>query len=65
MVDTAQHLADIKAIVQRAAKEAGREGDDITLVAVSKTHARARIERDHAVARLPGFLEELYTEVLR
>jgi len=28
-------------------------------------YARARIERDHAVGRLPGFLEELYMEVLR
>jgi len=43
--DVAQNLIDIRARIDQAARAAGREPDDITLVAVSKTHDVARIRQ--------------------
>ncbi|MCW1401291.1 YggS family pyridoxal phosphate-dependent enzyme [Novosphingobium sp. MW5] len=43
MSDPATRLADIRARIDHAAKVAGRKSSDITLIAVSKTHAAEAI----------------------
>lgn len=44
MTDPAQALADIQSRIAHAARIAGRKAEEITLVAVSKTHAAEAIE---------------------
>ena len=44
MTDPAAALTDVHARIAQAAKIAGREAEDVTLIAVSKTHAAAEIE---------------------
>ena len=43
-IDVAANLAAVKASIAAATREAGRQADAVTLVAVSKTHAANRIE---------------------
>jgi pyridoxal phosphate enzyme (YggS family) len=42
--DTANRLSDVRAEIARACREAGRDPAEVTLVAVSKTHAAEAIE---------------------
>lgn len=44
MTDPATALADVHARIAQAAKIAGRKAEDVTLIAVSKTHDAAAIE---------------------
>lgn len=44
MTDPAAALTDVHARIAQAAKIAGREAEDVTLIAVSKTHTAAEIE---------------------
>ena len=44
MTTIEQHLADVRERIAKAAAQAGRDADEIKLIAVSKTHPAARIE---------------------
>lgn len=43
MPEAEQRLSDVRAAIARAAKQAGRDPADVTLVAISKTHAAEAI----------------------
>jgi len=43
----ARNIAEIRERVERAARDAGRSDDEITIVAVSKTHSRAMVDEAH------------------
>ena len=43
MSEGAQRLAEVRSRIDAAARAAGRDPDDITLVAVSKTHGADRV----------------------
>lgn len=45
----ARNIAEIRERVERAARNAGRSADEITIVAVSKTHSRAMVDEAHAL----------------
>lgn len=44
MPNSSQRLEQVRGVIGRAAKRAGRSADDVTLIAVSKTHPASAIE---------------------
>ncbi len=63
MTTIADNLQAVKARIDRAARAAGRGADAVTLLAVSKTHAAARIEEACAAGQL-AFGENYVQEAL-
>jgi pyridoxal phosphate enzyme (YggS family) len=51
MATIAENLQAVRARIGRAAQAAGRRSDTVTLLAVSKTHAAARILQAHAAGQ--------------
>ena len=64
MTTILENVQGVKARIARAARAAGRDAESVTLLAVSKTHAAARIEEARA-AGLRAFGENYVQEALR
>jgi pyridoxal phosphate enzyme (YggS family) len=64
MATILENVQGVKARIARAAQAAGRAPESVTLLAVSKTHAAARIAEAHA-AGLEAFGENYVQEALR